>query len=208
MLTASDIMTRDVVTIRSSATVAEAMKLMQERGWRSLIVDRIHDQDAYGIITETDIAYKVAAYGVDPQRMRVYEIMTKPCIVVNPELGVEHIARLFANHKISRAPVIQNTLLGIVSVSDILSKSQLVETPYTTVAEKHLQESIDRAYQTCETQGVTSQACLNAWMDIEELETLTAHQLGEAVDKTAFDIFCEEHPEILKSEVYETWCSG
>ncbi len=41
------------------------------------------------MVTETDIIYKVAAFGYYPKEMRVYEIMTKPCIVVNPELGVE-----------------------------------------------------------------------------------------------------------------------
>jgi CBS domain-containing protein len=208
MLTAADIMTKDVATIRSSATIAEAMKLMQERGWRSLIVDRIHEQDAYGIITETDIVYKVLAYGADPKQMRVYELMTKPCIVVNPELGVEHIARLFADYKISRAPVIQGTLLGIVSVSDLLAKGESLDTPYAEVVQRHLQESIDRAYQTCESYGIISKECLLAWQEIEELEAISAHQLGEYPDETTFDIFCKEHPEILGSQAYETWCSG
>ena len=38
--------------------------------------------------------------------------MTKPCIVVNPDLGVEYVARLFANARIRRAPVIKGELLG------------------------------------------------------------------------------------------------
>ena len=46
--------------------------------------------------------------------------MTKPCIVVNPDLGVEYVARLFANTQIHKAPVIQETLLGIVSVGDVV----------------------------------------------------------------------------------------
>ncbi|QZZ22869.1 hypothetical protein J5X98_11275 [Leptothermofonsia sichuanensis E412] len=37
---AADILTSDVVNIRSSQTVAEVMNLMQEREWRSRIVDR------------------------------------------------------------------------------------------------------------------------------------------------------------------------
>jgi CBS domain-containing protein len=208
MLTAADLMTKDVATIRSSATIAEAMKLMRERGWRSLIVDRIHEQDAYGIITETDIVYKVLAYGADPKQLRVYELMSKPCLVVNPELGVEHVARLFAAYKVSCAPVIQGSLLGIISVSDLLAKGQSLDTPYTEVVERHLQASIDRAYQTCEKHGITSKECLMAWRDIEELEAISAHQRGDYLDKTAFDVFCEEHPEILKNQDYETWCSG
>jgi CBS domain-containing protein len=71
----------------------------------------------------------VAAFGKDPKKVRVYEIMTKPCISVNPDLGIEYVARLFANTGIRRAPVIQDTLLGIISVTDILSKSDFVENP-------------------------------------------------------------------------------
>ena len=129
MMRAEEIMIRDVVTISGSATVADAVKLMKERGLRSLIVERRTESDPYGIVTETDIVYKVAAYGNDPKQMRVFEIMTKPCIVVPPELGVEYVARLFANTKIRRAPVIKGDLLGIISISDILRKSDFVEKP-------------------------------------------------------------------------------
>ena len=129
MMRAEEIMTKDVVTISGSATVADAVAKMKEKGLRALIVEQRNDSDPYGMVTETDIIYKVAAYGHDPKKMRVYEIMTKPCIVVNPDLGVEYVARLFANTKIRRAPVVKGKLLGIISISDILNKSDFVEKP-------------------------------------------------------------------------------
>jgi CBS domain-containing protein len=129
MMRVEEIMTKGVVTISGSATVAEAVKLMKERGLRALIVEPRSDGDPYGMITETDIVYKVTAFGHDSKQMRVYEIMTKPCIVVNPELGVEYAARLFAQTKIRRAPVIKDGLVGIVSITDILRKSDFVEKP-------------------------------------------------------------------------------
>ncbi|MEM9806603.1 MAG: CBS domain-containing protein [Cyanobacteria bacterium P01_D01_bin.56] len=129
MMAAREIMTADVVTISGSATVAEAVKLMKDKGLRALIVDRRNQDDPYGMVTESDIVYKVAAHGHDPKEMRVFEIMTKPCIVVPPDLGVEYVARLFANTKIRRAPVVQGRLLGVISISDILRKSDFVEKP-------------------------------------------------------------------------------
>ena len=129
MMQAQEIMTKDVVTISGSATIAEAVKIMKDKGLRALIVERRSDSDPYGIVTETDIVYKVAAFGHDPKKMRVYEIMTKPCVIVNPDLGVEYVARLFANTKIRRAPVVKGKLLGIISISDILNKSDFVEKP-------------------------------------------------------------------------------
>jgi CBS domain-containing protein len=129
MMKAEDIMTKEVVTIHGSATIADAVQLMKDKGWRALVVEPRTEQDPYGMVTETDIVYKVAAHGHDPKQMRVYEVMTKPCVVVNPELGVEYVARLFAMTHIRRAPVIKGKLLGIISVSDILRKSDFVEKP-------------------------------------------------------------------------------
>ena len=142
MMKAEEIMTRDVVTIRGSATVAEAVGVMKEKGLRALIVEPRSEADAYGIVTETDIVYKVAAYGHDPKKMRIYEIMTKPCVAVNPELRIEYVGRLFANTGIRRAPVIKDKLLGIISVSDLLRKSDFVEQPKTSF-ELYLEENPD-----------------------------------------------------------------
>ncbi|HEY9641588.1 MAG TPA: CBS domain-containing protein [Coleofasciculaceae cyanobacterium] len=201
MLKASDIMTKDVATIRSSATVAEAVMLMKARGWRALIVDRRHDQDAYGIISETDIVYKVIAFGKDPNQVRVHEIMTKPCIVVNPNLGLEYVARLFADNGLVRAPVIQGKLIGIISLADILAHSNFIEQSRAALWENAIQETIERARAICAETGVTSQECLAAWDDAEELQSEAAHQQGRELLKTAFEEYCEEFPETLTARM-------
>ncbi|MEA5617322.1 CBS domain-containing protein [Cronbergia sp. UHCC 0137] len=178
---AEDIMTRDVVTIRGSATVAEAVGLMREKGLRALVVDRRYDDDAYGIVTETDIVYKVTAYSKNPREVRVYEIMSKPCIIINPELSVEYVARLFANTGIRRAPVIQGNLLGIISITDIITKSDFVEAPKTLVLQERVDRAIALARATCTDQGAYSKACANAWDEVEELQAETAHQKAESM---------------------------
>lgn len=129
MMKAEEIMTREVVAISGSSTVSEAVSKMKEKGLRALIVEPRYAGDPYGMVTQTDIVYKVAAFGYDPKKMKVYEIMTKPCIVINPDLGVEYVARLFANTGIRRAPVVKDHLLGVISISDILKKSDFVEKP-------------------------------------------------------------------------------
>lgn len=204
MLTAKDIMTTDVVTIRGSATVAEAVKQMNDLCLRALIVQRRHEQDAYGIVTETDIVYKVTAYGKDPKTMRVYEIMTKPCVVLNPDLGVEYVARLFAQTGIRRAPVIQEELLGIVSVTDILNKGDFVEKPKSIVLADRIEEAIQEARAVCGEKGATSRECAAAWDIVEELQAEAAHQKAERIEKTAFELYCEENPEAAEARVYDS----
>jgi CBS domain-containing protein len=205
MMKAEEIMTKDVVTIRGSATVADAVKLMKEKSLRALIVQRRHDQDSYGIVTETDIVYKVAAFGKDPKKLRVYEIMTKPCIVVNPELGVEYVARLFANTGIRRAPVIKGSLLGIISVTDILTKSEFVEKPQETVMASEIQKAIEEARAICAAKGASSKECAAAWDIVEELQAEAAHQQAKKPSlQSAFEQYCDENPEAVEARIYES----
>ena len=203
MLTAADVMTKDVAMIRSSATVKEAVDLMRIRDWRALIIDRRHEQDAYGIITESDIVYKVISYSKDPNKVRVYEIMTKPCIVVNPELGLEYVARLFANHHLRRAPVISGKLLGIISLTDILARSSCLEQPRSLLLEQELQDEIKKARIVCVEKGINSTECAAAWDVVEEIQAEIAHQLAEKPLKTAFEDYCDEYPELAESRIYD-----
>ena len=123
MQTAKEIMTTEVVTIQASASAAEAIALMRNNQVRDLIVEPLYHEDAYGIVTEADIAYKVAAYGKDPKTVSIGDIMTKPCIEVDPDLTVEEVAQLFSLNHLHRAPVIKEKLLGIISVTDILRET-------------------------------------------------------------------------------------
>jgi CBS domain-containing protein/uncharacterized protein YbjQ (UPF0145 family) len=206
MMKAEDIMTKDVVTIRGSATVAEAVGLMKDKKLRALVVDHRHENDAYGIVSETDIVYKVIAYGKDPKQVRVYEIMSKPCIVVNPELSIEYVARLFANTGIRRAPVIQGKLLGIISITDILTKSNFVETPKALVLEEKIHKAIEAARAICTEYGAYSKACAAAWDEVEELQAEAAHQKAEGMvsAKVSFEEYCRENPDAPECRNYHS----
>ena len=202
-MNAADIMTKEVITIKGSATVAEAVALMKTHGLRALIVERRTNEDAYGIVTETDVVYKVAAFGTDPKTMRVYEIMTKPCIVVNPELSVEYVARLFAQTRIRRAPVIKGDLLGIISVGDILNKGDFVEQPKANVLDGLIQEALANARQICGAKGASTHECAAAWDVVEELQAEAAHQRNEKPKVNYFEEYCQENPNAFEARIYD-----
>ena len=124
MATARDIMSSPVIMIDGMATVSDAVEVMKAEGVRALIVERRGLEDAYGIITQRDIAYTILAQGEDPDEVLVHEIQSKPLVVVNPDLDVKYVARLMANFGLSRAPVIfDGKVQGIVSVSDLVGKA-------------------------------------------------------------------------------------
>jgi len=127
------------------------------------------------------------AYGKDPKTVKVYEIMTKPCLVVNPDLGVEYVARLFAHFGIDRAPVIQSELLGIVSDTDILLKSDFVENPRVPLLKKALQAEVAHARGVSAAKGPYSAAGRAAWESVAELEAELAFCQGQTPVQTAVE---------------------
>ena len=151
---ARDIMTTKPVTIDSLATIAEAARVMKQNKVKALIVDRTSEQDAYGIITVSDIAQAIAKSD-NPEKTYVCAVMTKPCIVVNPDLSVEYVAKLFAKAKLHIAPVIKDKLLGIISLTDILTKTNcfnpisasLISSKQEELASFFLDELLEKNWQ-------------------------------------------------------------
>lgn len=128
MATAKDIMNPNVATIVRDASAMDAMIRMNDERISSLMVEKSNPRDTYGIVTMGDIVCKVVAKGKSLHDVKVHEIMVKPCIWVIPDMSVKHVARLFANNDISRAPVIDNNqMVGIITFHDILADAALIE---------------------------------------------------------------------------------
>lgn len=121
VIKAHDVMHSNYLQIDGVATVADALRMMQENKADVIIVNKRNDDDAYGLVMLSDISQKVLAKDKAPDRTNVYEIMTKPVISIEPGLDVRHCARLFDNFGISNAPVIDNgKVLGIVSYNELI----------------------------------------------------------------------------------------
>jgi predicted transcriptional regulator len=104
-------------------TVKEAIKSMKHTDTRTLIVDKRDENDEYGVVMFRDVATQVLAPGRAPDRVNVYEIMSKPVVHVDPEMDVRYCTRLFDRFGLSRAPVLDNgTIVGLISYTDIVMK--------------------------------------------------------------------------------------
>ncbi len=117
----SDVMKSQFDMIDGKVTVADALKRMEHVETKTLIVDKRHDDDEYGIVMLSDIAKRVLAVDRSPDRVNVYEIMTKPVISVRPDMDIRYCARLFDRLGLSRAPVLRHgKVVGIVSFTDMV----------------------------------------------------------------------------------------
>jgi len=105
------------------STVADALALMIERDSPFAFVAKRDDDDEFGILLVSDIAKKVLAPHKSPERINVYEVMTKPVLPVQPDMDIRYCARLFQNFGISTAPVIRGgEILGVVTYSELVLK--------------------------------------------------------------------------------------
>ncbi|MGX2029637.1 CBS domain-containing protein [Methylocaldum gracile] len=116
-----DVMKTDFGTIDGIATISEALKKMKSMRTSVLVVNKRHDDDEYGLITAGDIARHVLAKDRAPDRVNVYEIMSKPVISVHPDMDIRYCSRLFANHNLVRAPVLDGrNVVGMISPNTLV----------------------------------------------------------------------------------------
>lgn len=116
-----DIMKTSFVTIDRTATISDALLSMKERETAVLVVNPRDENDEYGLITAGDIARSVMAQDRAPERVNVYEIMTKPVISVHPQMDIRYCARLFAHYELIRAPVIEERkVIGMISPAGLV----------------------------------------------------------------------------------------
>ncbi len=115
-----EVMKFEVDVVDGMLTVTEALKSMKYPDTRTLIVDKRHDDDEYGVVMFRDMAKKVLARDHSPNRVNIYEIMSKPVVSVHPDMDIRYCTRLFDRFGLSRAPVLENhKIIGLVSYTDI-----------------------------------------------------------------------------------------
>jgi CBS domain-containing protein len=114
----SEVMTRDVQTVRPDQPVREAASFMLSADAGSIPVtdgDRL-----IGMITDRDIAVRGVAKGYGPDTP-VRELMTNDIICARDNDDVDDIASKMSEAQVRRLPVIDQDerLCGIVSLGDL-----------------------------------------------------------------------------------------
>ncbi len=123
MIAVKDVMKKKYDMVDGLATVRQALTLMKHIETKCLIVDKRHENDEYGIVVLADIARHVLAENRSPDRVSIYEVMTKPAVTIHPNMDIRYASQLFARLGLSRAPVVEGgKVIGIVSHTDMVLK--------------------------------------------------------------------------------------
>lgn len=123
VVTVREVMNQRYVRVSGMDTVAEAFLQMREADARCMIVERRDENDEYGLVLHTDIVRKVIGPDRSPDRVRIYEIMSKPVLSVHPGMNIRYASRLFERFRIRVAPVVEaGDVIGIVTDLDIATQ--------------------------------------------------------------------------------------
>jgi len=123
---ARDVMQKEITSIDGMATAAEAAAQMRSENVRCLLVEKRHQNDAWGIVVVQDFIEGVIMAGRSPSEVNVYEIMTKPVIMVPADMDIRYVARLIFKAGIRRAPVEdQGKIIGMISLSSLILDNEL-----------------------------------------------------------------------------------
>ena len=115
----SQILTREVETIRPDTTVKEAAQRMRSMDVGSLpVCDGRH---LLGMVTDRDITIRITAEGRDAANTPVQEAMTPDVAFVFEDQDVQEAARIMREQQIRRLPVLSRDkqLVGILALGDI-----------------------------------------------------------------------------------------
>lgn len=120
-----DIMTKNVVTVRSNTSITEARKIMKEHNFRRLpVVDK---GKLVGIVTE-DRLERISPKTTTPliwqlaylaSRTTLKDVMRKKVITIKPEATVEEAVDLAQRNKVGQLIVVEEgKIIGVVTTND------------------------------------------------------------------------------------------
>jgi CBS-domain-containing membrane protein len=146
-ITAKELMTTDVSSVASDATIQTVIQEMAARIISGVPVLSVVDQKVVGIISEKDILFHIGKQNIGSLwqllslcfktegsldssvlSRTATALMSSPAITINKETSAAEIIRLFQENKINRVPVVDSSqqLLGIVSRNDLLNAHLLL----------------------------------------------------------------------------------
>jgi len=113
-----DVMTSNPCTIDAEKSVAYAAKMMQEEDVG--LAPIVEGDRLIGMLTDRDIATRVAAEGRDPDQVTVRDVASKQLITIDLRQDLDEALRKMAKHQIRRLPVVEGgRLVGVVAQADI-----------------------------------------------------------------------------------------
>ena len=99
--------------------VKDAMNLMIEKHIHCLVV--YENEKMCGIVSDRDYAHKIVAKGLDPEQVKVGDIMTRSVITINRTASIADCMKIMSEHRFRHLPVAEGEdIVGMISMTDVM----------------------------------------------------------------------------------------
>jgi CBS domain-containing protein len=135
-LTAREIMTRNIKTVRRDSSLRDVAQLMKDEDCG--VVPIVDERGCLvGIVTDRDLVIRAFTGGKTPDQLRAGDVMTDDVECVHPEESIHSVIELMGKRQIRRIPVVErdDRVVGLISMGDIANRADYDE---------ELQEALDR----------------------------------------------------------------
>jgi CBS domain-containing protein len=111
-------MTPDPVSVPAEMNLADASRVMRDRGIGDVLVAR--DDVLLGIVTDRDIVVRALAENLDPRVTRIEQCCSEDLVAVRADDPVSRVVAVIRERAIRRVPVTEDgKVVGIISIGDL-----------------------------------------------------------------------------------------
>lgn len=130
----------EVATIAPSATIAEALALLSERGIGAIVAST-DGQTIDGILSERDIVRAMHRLGADALDQAVSDLMTSSVHTCTAEQRVDQMMTTMTENRFRHMPVVDaEGLIGIISIGDVVATRVAELENETIVLEQYIHQ--------------------------------------------------------------------
>jgi CBS domain-containing protein len=113
---------KPLIRVAPDTNITEACQLMEQNNVGCLIAER--EGRLCGIVTDRDIALRVAGAKRDPDKTKVKDIMTPDPIRISVDKDLRQLTAMMHAYHVRRVPIVNgfDTTLGIVTLDDLIAQ--------------------------------------------------------------------------------------
>lgn len=121
--TVGSISNSDIIILEASDTVDDASRMMKDKNSTSVLVSA--RGDIVGIVSKTDILFKVMSQNRDSSKVRLREIMSSPVLTIRPNATIDDALSKMAKRNVRQIFLhAYNAIIGVVSREQIYRRME------------------------------------------------------------------------------------
>jgi CBS domain-containing protein len=117
---------KGVIILDKNRSTADAVSVMKENSVRCVLVSEKESDNIIGLVSKTDILYRVVSLHKNPDKVVLKDIMSSPIISIPLEMSISDTLSVMEKHDIRQVVVSSGStkVYGIIDREDIITKME------------------------------------------------------------------------------------